>query len=175
MDRALPTLLIVSLVVAAAALMLVGWRARRRRQSGVDAPLAAPAELSPATVDVEGWYVATTPAGEPLERIAVHGLGFRARATVSVHPQGIVLGRRGSDAVYLPAADLRTAGRATWAIDRVVEPQGLVVIGWMLGSTPVDSYLRLPDRTGADRLLAAVTDLLPGSAPTTDPAEEVAS
>lgn len=175
MDRALPTLLIVALVVAAAALMLVGWRARRRRQAAVIAPLPVPAELGASTVVVDGWYVATTPVDEPLERIAVHGLGFRARATVSVHPQGIVLDRRGSDAVHLPATDLRTAGRATWAIDRVVEPAGLIVIGWMLGSTPVDTYLRLPDRTDAEQLLAAVTDLLPGSAPAPDPAEEVAS
>ena len=175
MDRALPTILIVMLVVVAAALMLVGWRARRRRQSGVAAPLDPPAELGPATVDVEGWYVATTPVDEPLERIAVHGLGFRARARVTVHPEGIVLDRRGSDAVHLPTADLRTAGRATWAIDRVVEPEGLIVIGWMLGSSPVETYLRFPDRTDAERLLAAVTELLPGSAPTPDPAEEVAS
>jgi hypothetical protein len=163
------------LVVVAAALMLVGWRARRQRQSGVTAPLQVPATLGASTLDVDGWYVATTPVDEPLERIAVHGLGFRARATVSVHPEGIVLERRGSDAVHLPSGDLRTAGRATWAIDRVVEPEGLIVIGWMLGSTPVDTYLRLPDRTDAEQLLAAVTDMLPGSAPTPDPAEEVAS
>lgn len=175
MDRALPTLLIVALVVAAAALMLVGWRARRRRQSDVAAPVAAPEVLGPSLVTVEGWYVATTPVDEPLERIAVHGLGFRARATVSVHPHGIVLDRRGSALLYLPVSDLRTVGRATWAIDRVVEPEGLVVIGWMLGSSPVETYLRLPDRADADRLIVALADLLPDTTQNSDPAEEVAS
>lgn len=173
MDRLLPTVLIVALVLAAAALMLIGWRARRRRQSDIAAPLAAPPQLGAPVVSVDGWYVATTPQGEPLERIAVHGLGFRARATVSVHPEGIVLARQGSEPAYLPAAHLRTSGRATWAIDRVVEPEGLVVIGWMLGSLPVDTYLRLAERSGAERLLVAVNALLPGPAP--DPAEEVAS
>jgi hypothetical protein len=162
-------------VIAAAALMVVGWRARRRRQSGVSAPLAVPTQLGPSLLSVEGWYVATTAQGEPLERIAVHGLGFRARATVSVHPEGLVLLRQGSEPVFLPIADLRTSGRATWAIDRVVEPDGLVVVGWMLGTLPVDTYLRLAERSDADRLLGAVNDLMPGRTPDPDPAEEVAS
>ncbi len=175
MDRLLPTVLIVALVVAAAALMLIGWRARHRRQSGIAAPLAVSPQLGASVVSVDGWYVATTPQGEPLERIAVHGLGFRARAAVSVHPEGIVLARQGSEPFFVPAADLQTSGRATWAIDRVVEPEGLVVIGWMLGSLPVEMYLRLAERTDAERLLVAVNDLLPGPAPDPDPAEEVAS
>ncbi len=175
MDRAVPTLLIVALVIVAASLMLHGWRSRRSRQASVSAPLAPPQHLSTPVVEVGGWYVATTPDAEPLERIAVHGLGFRARATVAVHPHGLVLDRRGSAPVFLPAPGLRSAGRATWAIDRVVEPDGLVVIGWMLGATPVDTYLRLPDRSDAERLLAAVRDLLPGHTTTPDPAEEVAS
>ncbi len=171
MDRLLPTLLIVALVISAAALMLVGWRSRRRRQAGISSPLGVPPELQPALVSAEGWYVATTPAQEPLERIAVHGLGFRARAQAAVHPEGLVLERRGSAPIYLPATHLQSVGRATWAIDRVVEPEGLVVVGWMLGSVPVDTYLRLAERTDAERLIAAVQTLL--AAP--DPAEEVAS
>ena len=171
MDRLLPTLLIVALVVSAAALMLVGWRSRRRRQAGIPTPLIVPRSLQPALVEAEGWYVATTPGGEPLERIAAHGLGFRARAQVTVHPEGLVLERRGSAPTYLPTAHVRSVGRATWAIDRVVEPEGLVVVGWMLGSQVVETYLRIPDRSDAERLMAAVQTLL--TAP--DPAEEVAS
>lgn len=171
MDRLLPTVLIVALVVVTAVLMLVGWRSRRRRQSGVVAPPTVPAELRPLLLAVEGWYVATTPVGEPLERIAAHGLGFRARATVVVHPEGLVLDRRGSTPIHLPVVDLRGVSRATWAIDRVVEPEGLVVVGWMLGTTHVDTYFRLPERDDADRLVSAVRTLLPAP----DPAEEVAS
>jgi len=170
-DRLVPTALIVALVVVIAALMLLGWRARRRRQSGIAAPLGIPSSLSAALLTVDGWYVATTPAGEPLERIAVHGLAFRARATVAVHPEGLVLDARGSMAMFVPVDDLRAAGRATWAIDRVVEPDGLVLVNWMLGATAVDTYLRLPERDDADRLVSAVHDLL--TAP--DPAEETAS
>ncbi len=171
MDRLLPTLIILAVFAAIVGLMVLGWQRRRRRQSGLDGLAAVPDQLSPAQVVVEGWYVATTYADQPLERIAAQGLGFRARATVAVHPEGIVLDRRGSDQAYIPASDVRSAGRATWAIDRVVERDGLVVIGWMLGSTPVDSYFRLPDPTDATRLVSAVATLLPA----TDTIEEVAS
>ncbi len=171
MDRLLPTLLIVTLIAAVIALMFFGWRARRRRQAAITAPLDVPAALSSPGLKVECWYVATTPANEPLERIAVHGLGFRARASIAVHSEGLVLERNGSTPLFVPAVDLRSVARATWAIDRVVEPDGLIVFGWMLGTSPVDSYLRIPDRDAAALVLAAVDAIFPAP----DPAEEVAS
>jgi len=170
-DRLLPTAIIVVLFASAVALMVLGWRSRRRRQAGLSVPRAVPASLQPALLTVDGWYVATTHERQPLERIAVHGLGFRARATVSVHADGLVFDRRGSEPIYVPLAALQSAGRATWAIDRVVERDGLVVIGWMLGSTPVDSYFRLLERDDADRLVLTITHMLP----TAETIEEVAS
>jgi hypothetical protein len=163
--------MILGLIAALVGLMFLGWQRRRRRQSGLEGLAAIPDQLSAALLVVEGWYVATTYANQPLERIAVGGLGFRSRATVAVHPEGIVLDRRGSEPAHIPAADLRSTGRATWAIDRVVERDGLVVMGWMLGSTPVDSYFRLPNPTDATQLVSAVTTLLPA----TDTIEEVSS
>lgn len=171
MDRLLPTLIILAVLVAIVGLMVLGWQRRRRRQSGLGGLALIPDQVSAARLVVDGWYVATTYANQPLERIAVRGLGFRSRATVAVHPEGIVLDRRGSEPAHIPTADLRSSGRATWAIDRVVERDGLVVIGWMLGSTPVDSYFRLPNPTDAAQLVSAVTALLPA----TDTIEEVAS
>jgi len=170
-DKLWPTLVIIALFAAVVALMALGWRARRRRQSDVARPQAVPDSLGPASVSVDGYYVATTPAEEPLERIAVHGLGFRSRSTVSVHPEGLVIDLRGAPPVHVPAHDLRGVGHATWAIDRVVEKDGLVVVGWMLGSTLVDSYLRLTNRAEAAALVAAVTDLVS----TTEPREGIAS
>lgn len=161
MDRLTPTLLIVGVVAAALALMLLGWRNRRRRQATVTPPTLAPDGLAAAALAVEGWYVATTLADQPLERIAVHGLGFRARATAEVHPEGLVLAVRGQHPILIAPAALRGAGRATWTIDRVVERDGLVLIGWLLGDTAVDSYLRIPEPADAAALVAAVQSLVP--------------
>lgn len=170
MDRLLPTLLIGALILGVFGLMLLGWRNRHRRQGDVPRPSGVPATLGTATLAVEAWYVATTLADQPLERIAVHGLGFRARATAGVHPEGFVLAVRGQRPIFIAPDALRGAGRATWAIDRVVEKDGLVLIGWMLGDTAVDSYLRVPDATAAATLVSALQSLVPAT-----PAEGSAS
>jgi hypothetical protein len=172
-DRLVPSLIIAGVILLVFALMLAGWRARRRRQAGIARPLPAPATLGAASLDVDGWYVATTHGDQPLERIAVHGLGFRARSTISVHPEGLVVAVRGRDPFLIERSALRGAGRATWAIDRVVERDGLVLIGWMLGDTPVDTYVRLPEPTAATALVTAVQALTPE--PATPTAEGIAS
>ena len=173
MDRLLPSLIIGAVILTVFALMALGWRARRRRQSGLARPVLAPASLGSASVSVDGLYVATTLADQPLERVAVHGLGFRASAHAAVHPEGLVIDVQGRQSFLIEPASLRGAGRATWAIDRVVERDGLVLIGWMLGDTPVDTYLRVPDPAAAAALLAAVQAMTPEPATTT--AEGIAS
>lgn len=132
-------------VAALLVLMLVAWRARGRRQADVTAPEPAPADLGPARLEVDGAYVATTRADAPLDRVVVHGLGFRGRAVASVHDAGLRLEIAGVPAFVVRASGLRDVRRATWTIDRVVERDGLVLVAWTLGDTPVDTYLRLPD------------------------------
>ncbi|MDX2025212.1 hypothetical protein [Microcella sp.] len=173
MDRLVPSLIIGAVILTVFVLMALGWRARRRRQSGLARPVLAPASLGSASVAADGWYVATTLADQPLERVAVHGLGFRARATAAVHLEGLVLGVQGQERILIATESLRGAGRATWAIDRVVERDGLILIGWMLGNTPVDTYLRVPDPAAAAALLAGVQAMTPE--PATITAEGIAS
>lgn len=168
MDRLTPTLIIVGIVVVSVVLMLLGWRSRRRRQGDLGAPAAVPTVLSPMITTASVAYVATTLADQALERVAVHGLGFRARADIAVHRDGLVVSIRGRDPFFIPASDVRSATTATWAIDRAVEPGGLVCIGWTLAATPVDLYVRLDDRTLLQPLLSAVTDVI------TSPIEGVA-
>lgn len=123
MERLLPALLLVAVVVLAALGMLLSWRARRRRGAALGTPTPAPADAGEVLAAAEVLYVATTLAGEPLQRVAVPGLGFRARGSATVHPLGVVLDLDGGSPVLLPADGLEV-GRATWAIDRVVEPGG---------------------------------------------------
>lgn len=161
MDRTV--LLIVTIVfgLAMLALLLLGWRARRRRQSGVPAPEAAPADLAGPLERFAGKYVATTEAGQPLERIAVHGLGFRGPVTATVAPAGLLL-RLPDGETWIPASDLRDLRAATWTIDRVVEPDGLQLVAWRLGDREVDTYLRIDD---AKAFVAALNKLLPERKP----------
>ncbi len=143
MDKSVSIVIVLGVLAALLGLMAIGWRARKSRQRDVSAPLSVPAEVAAALQVSPGKYVATTLSGDPVDRIAVHGLGFRGIATVSVSPSGLVVSLTGRDDFWIPASDVRDIRRATWTIDRVVEPDGLTLIEWMLGTHPVDSYFRL--------------------------------
>ncbi len=139
-------------------LMVFGWRARKRRQSHLVAPEVAPTDLGRVFATFDAFYVATTMVGEPLNRVAVHGLGFRSRAVVTVSEGGIVLDLRGQDGAFIPLSALRGVTRATWTIDRVVEEGGLVMVSWQLGEQLVDSYLRLDQ---SQELIDAIEQISP--------------
>lgn len=140
---------LLGVVIAALALLLVlmaiGWRARKRRQAGVAKPAVAPAELGTQLGTFVGKYVATTTAGDPLDRVAVHGLGFRSNTSVTVAEKGVLVQIDGTDDKWIPVADLRELRKATWTIDRVVEQDGLELLEWSLGDKLVDSYFRFDD------------------------------
>ena len=153
-------------------LMVLGWRALRRRQSNLAGLAPVPSDTGAALLTEDLLYVATTRAEAPLQRIAVKGLGFRARAVLTVSTGGIRLDLAGGEPGFIPAAALHGVGRATWAIDRVVSNDGLVLVRWSDGTAPVgtppdgtppdgpllDSYFRSADPTA---LVDAIEKLIP--------------
>lgn len=158
MDRLTPTLVIAGIVLLVFAALALGWRARRRRQSALPALAVPPAVLGAALLVDDGFYVATTRADSPTDRIAVRGLAFRARAGIAVHPEGVVLSLAGQPDAFIPAPAIDGVGRATWTIDRVVGRDGLVFVRWTLGDLLVDTNLRVAD---PDALVAALATLTP--------------
>jgi hypothetical protein len=143
------------------ALAILGWQARRRRQRNIPRPVPMPVDIGSVHAEFEGFYVSTTLDGQPLNRVAVRGLGFRSRATIAVADEGIVLALPGNN-VFIPRGDIREVARSNYTIDRVVEPGGLVLVAWRLGDVNVDSYLRV-EKT--EDLVAAIGGLLPSAAP----------
>ncbi len=162
MDRLGPTIVTASIIVLAFAGMLVGWRARVRRQFSLEVPDAVPDSMGDVVAVDAGLYVATTLAGDPLERVAVHGLGYRSRVMVTVTLDGIVVELTGRPPFFIARAAISGVQHGTWAIDKAVEPGGLVIVTWHLGETELDSYFRMDD--SQEVLLKAVTDLMEGSA-----------
>ncbi len=146
--RLVPAITVIALLVLLLALMVLGWRARRRRQRALPEPPRLPAGLGAPTFEVDVLYVATTTAGQPLDRLTVAPLGFRGRAAARVHDAGLVLAIDGEREVLVPADRITGSGLATYAIDRVVEEGGLVAVTWILdeaAGTSVDTYLRVID------------------------------
>ncbi|MES2170050.1 MAG: hypothetical protein V4479_04925 [Actinomycetota bacterium] len=160
MDRTTSITITVVILLLALLGMYLGWRARRRRQSALPLPLPVPADPGPTLFSAETLYAATTIAGAPLDRVAVRGLGFRGRATVTVVGTGVILGIAGTAEIYIPGADIRSVERATWTIDRVVEAGGLVCVSWKLGETDLDSYFRVTESTDPMPLVRAIEGLL---------------
>ena len=65
-------------------------------------------------------YVATTAHDQPLERLAVRPLTYRARGELVLTDRGVAFSLDGAPTVFLSSARLVAADRATVAIDRVV-------------------------------------------------------
>lgn len=138
MDRVLPTIIVVVVLIGVLLLMLRSWRRRSRRDAGLAAGYPAPA-ASNQLESADGFYVATTPRDAPLERLAISSLAFRARATLTVTDAGVVVAPNGETPVFIPTAAIERVTEATWAIDRAVETGGLLLLGWQLNAAPAAS------------------------------------
>ena len=158
MDRELATVIIGAVFLLAMFGMIMGWRARSRKQADFAVLETVPADLGDIVAVGNGLYVATTLSDQPLERVSVRGLGFRSRVTVTVAREGVVVALTGQEPVFIAKHALRRAQHGTWTIDKAVEKGGLLVITWMLGDHEVDSYLRLDD--DSEDFVAIVNDIV---------------
>ena len=159
------TVIAVVLVGVAGWLMARSWQHRAVRDESLTA-YETPAGLGAPILEIEALYVATTPEAEPLERLAVEGLAFRGSARLELHAEGVLLRIAGERPSFIPAGRIAGAGTATYAIDRGVEPEGLVALTWIVDDrsepetpTRVDSYLRCRYPGESARLVAALNDI----------------
>lgn len=165
MTREAALIVTVIVVLALMALLAWAWRRRARRDSPLGAPLGTTPDGAVVAASFPVLYVATTRHDDPLERLAIRHLGFRARGALSVSDAGLGLELDGAPSMFLPLTRLAAVDQATVAIDRVVESGGLTRVVWLLDDgTPVDSFFR-PQETSAQALAAAIRPLV---APTGD-------
>jgi hypothetical protein len=172
MTKELFALLSAGFVALLALAAVLGILAKRRRQRDIEPPLPW-TDAVPSLV-VEALYVATSRAGDPYQRIFAHGLGFRGRTQLAIDAAGVqlVADRR---EMRIPADRIRGVSRATWTIDRVVEPGGIIVIAHTLGAE-VDTYLRIiGDDTAAFEALSALAPAAPADPQGTDGHKEGAT
>ncbi|WP_242684461.1 hypothetical protein [Microbacterium sp. SD291] len=165
-DLAIAITIAVALLVLLS--MLFAWRRRLRRDSALSAPLGVP-EHAEVTDRHEVLYVSTTRHDQPLERIAMSPLAYRARGEAAVTDRGLALCLDGAPTVFLASSRLVGVDRATVTIDRVVEPGGLVRVAWSVDDdTIVDSYLRVADGD-PQNLISELQRLVPDTGDTATP------
>ena len=75
---------------------------------------------------------------------------------------GYVYARDGEAPLFVPAAAVLGTGTASGMAGKFVERDGLVVLTWSLGGTPVDTGFRTRRAADRRRLLAALEALAPG-------------
>jgi len=143
MTREIAGLIMGAVAVLVLLAMLFAWRRRLRRDSGLHAPLGVP-EHAEVTGRHGMLYVATTRHDQPLERLTLSPLAYRARGELVLTDRGVALSLDGAPTVFLASTRLVSADTATNAMNRVVEPNGLVRLVWLEPSgVLVDSFLRL--------------------------------
>ena len=148
MARTIATVITVAVLLGVLGLMLRSWRRRGRRDAELPAGYPLPVDTARVIASAAVLYVATTLRAQPLERLNIRGLGFRARARLTVTDAGVILALAGEEAVFIPASAVAVLEDATVAIDRVVETDGLLLLGWRLPGREgqvVDSYFRILD------------------------------
>jgi hypothetical protein len=139
--------------------MYRGWRNRQARQ--VDLAPLPPVPENVKTKGVEGVYVATTTAGDWMDRIAVHELGVRSIADLAVSEAGLIFHRQGAADVFIPAdhltgvrTDRGIAGKVT------AEKSGLVVVTWNHDGRELDTGFRPRRKADTAPLTDSISTLI---------------
>ncbi len=140
-----------------ALLALVSWRKRINKQQMV---IQKPMEVLGSTSGYKCFYVATTFADRPLERVVAHGLAHRGAAYLVINDSGLEISRTGEMSFFVPKADLIQVGRLSTVIDRAVEKDGLVSVSWKLGSQKLESHFRFVDSQIREDSLAHLAGLV---------------
>lgn len=165
MERLVPALITVAVVLIAFLLMWLGWRARARAGAALSepaAPLAGETLLELGRV----FYVATSRADAPLERVQLPGLRYRGYGSLTVASDGVAIALPGEPVVTVPAAAIDGLGTAQTTIDKVVEADGLTVLRWRSGDAAVHSSFRIQAADERAALRAAVDAISPSPAST---------
>lgn len=145
MTREAALLIMVALLALALLLMWRGWRRRSGRYSYLPELMDAREIQERPSAQFGVYYVATTEAEQPLERVVRRPLGYRAKIQLGVSKAGLWLDIPGEGSFHIPRALTSGVGQATWTIDRVVDADQLVFVRWKWGDLSVDSYFRSVD------------------------------
>jgi hypothetical protein len=141
-------------------LMRQGWQWRKTQQSGLPALPAAPKHTTQPILELEGRYLATTSAGNWLDRVVAHNLGLRSLAELTLTAEGLTVVRPASADFFVPVAALRGARTDNRIAGKVVPEGGLLVVTWEHGGTLLDSGFRADHPAEHENWVTAIEVLM---------------
>ena len=154
----------LAVLVLLVLLVMRGNKKRKAVQSELGTLIDIAALPGTPIIAAAGQYVATVFADRPLEKVVTGGLGFRGKALLIVTDQAVGVERVGEESFVILGSALIEVTRANATIDRAVEPDGLLSLGWRLGGTEVASQFRIDAEADTAELSVALKNLIQGGA-----------
>jgi hypothetical protein len=144
------------LIAFAIQLMMRGWRNRAQRQAELIGVLPElPDVVGSASITTRGLYCGCTLAPNWNDRVAVGDLGFRSKAVLTRHPEGILLERVRARPIWIAQESISAIRTERGVAGKVGPRNGILVIRWRLPSeVEVDTGFRARNRDEYDGWLA---------------------
>jgi hypothetical protein len=136
--------------------MYRGWRARVASQAAIAKPHAPSGEPT-AAGPWSGTYLGATREGRWLDRVDVHALGARSRATLRLTAHAVDIEREAESSFSIPFSDLVSVRADKGIAGRAYEDGGIVVVTFRLGSDTIDIGLRFPETADHLAVLTALS------------------
>jgi hypothetical protein len=140
---------LVALVIAfIIQLIMRGWRKRAQRQAELIGTMPdIPSQVSPAAISTPGVYVGCTMAPAWSQRITVGDLGYRSKAVLTRHPEGILVQRIRAQPIWIPSESISGIRTEHVIAGKVVGRDGILAIRWRLPSgVKIDTGFRADNR-----------------------------
>lgn len=139
---------LVLLIAFIIQLMLRGWRDRARRQAELIGTLPEiPRQVGPAAITTPGVYVGCTMAPAWSQRITVADLGYRSKAVLTRHPEGILVQRIRAQPIWIPSESISAIRTEHVVAGKLAARDGILAIRWRLPSgVKIDTGFRADNR-----------------------------
>jgi len=139
--------LVIAVVIQ---LMMRAWRRRAQQQQELIGSLPDvpdPDEVGAAAITLRGIYVGSTLAPAWNDRITAGDLGYRSKAVLTRHPEGILLQRVRANPIWIPQQSITAVRTERGIAGKVAARNGILAIRWRLPSgLEIDTGFRANDR-----------------------------
>ena len=136
-----------------------GWVNRQARQADVPAPLESPTDPDVWVAEVQGVFIGTSRAGDWLDRIAVHDLGIRSRATVHAGSSGVWIEREAARSCWIPREAVLAVRLDRGVSATARSKESVIIIQWQLGGSLIETGFRADESDGQRTVLDGLVTL----------------
>lgn len=139
---------IVVLIAIVIQLMMRGWMRRAKRQTELMGALPElPDLIGSASITTPGVYVGCTVGPVWSERITAGDLGYRSKAVMTLHPEGILVQRIRALPIWIPKDSISAIRTERHIAGKVAARNGILAIRWRLPSgVKIDLGFRADNR-----------------------------